>query len=341
MRVSENMTRSNNTTELVKPIRLDLNTAPFLNEGALHRALETMKPDELIIYPEKNAPLLTNRLAKLIGVPSEAVLVGNGSDEILELAARAMIPRGGSLGVLNPSFSLYDDIANSNGFKIVKVAAERELPVRKIVSTVTDCWFIASPNNPTAAAFGKERFEKLLDQLQVPILIDEAYAEFANQDFRLLAANSDRAIVTRTFSKAYGLPGIRVGYAVGQPDLIAKLRTIKLPYNLSTISERVALAAITDNSFVPRIISLILSQRQFLFERLSADGWPVWPSQANFFLVGPLSNAAKVQAKLQEQGILVKLIDYPGGDVGQSIRITIGTEVQNSLLLDALGKVSP
>jgi len=326
-------------TKLVKPVRLDLNTAPFLNEAAIRRAFETAKFEELATYPEKDAPLLTNQLAEVLGVPQEAVLVGNGSDEILDLAARALVPPGGSLGILHPSFSSYEHIANSNRLKIVRVTAGKQLPVSKLVSTHADCWFLASPNNPTGTALTQEDLESLLNQLQAPILIDEAYAEFANQDFRQIAADSSRVIVTRTFSKAYGLPGIRVGYAVAPPRVIAKLREIKMPYNISTISEQVALAAISDNSFVSRVVTTVLSQRQFLFEKLSNDGWPVWPSQANFLLVGPLRDAAGVQAALRKQGILVKLIDYPGENLGQSLRITIGTEAQNALLLEALGRV--
>ncbi len=328
-------------TELVKPIRLDLNTAPFLNEAAIRRAFETATLEDLATYPEKDAPLLTSRLAEVLGVPREAVLVGNGSDEILDLAARALIPQGGSLGILHPSFSSYKHIANSNRLKIVRVTAEKQLPVKKLISTHADCWFLASPNNPTGAAFSQEGLESLVNQSQVPMLIDEAYAEFANQDLRHTAANSRSVIVTRTFSKAYGLPGIRVGYAVGPLGIIAKLREIKMPYNISTISEQVAVAALSDNSFVSHVVATVLSQRQFLFEKLHNNGWPVWPSQANFLLVGPLRDAAGVQTALQRQSILVKLIDYPGGTLGQSLRITIGTEAQNALLLDALGRVSP
>ncbi len=324
--------------ELVKPIRLDLNTAPFLNESALRRTLQSAKFDELVMYPEQNAPLLTNQLAKVLRVPGEDILVGNGSDEVLDLVARALVPRGGSVGVLQPSFSMYDHIASSNGLKLVRVPAEGELPVAKLVSTSADALFLASPNNPTGAAFPQEDFEGLLDQVAIPVLIDEAYAEFAHQDLRHLAARSSNLIVTRTFSKAYGLPGIRVGYAVGPAELIAKARVIKMPYNVSAIGEQIALAALSEDSFVSRVVSIVESQRGTLIEALRSAGWPVWPSQANFFLVGPLPRAARLQAALREQGILVKLVDYPGGDVGQSLRITIGTRTQNAALLEALGR---
>jgi histidinol-phosphate aminotransferase len=326
------------SVETVEPIRLDLNTAPVLNEPALARALQITKLSELVKYPEQDAPLLTAQLEGILGVQSGSVLVGNGSDEILDLAARALVPGGGTIGVVTPSFSMYDHIAESNGLKIKKIPMGRELPVDSLVSLSADALFLASPNNPTGTIITQDSVNQLLSSTQIPILIDEAYAEFAHQDFRPIAAKSSCLIVTRTFSKAYGLPGIRVGYGVGSPSLLSKLRRIKMPYNVSGFSEQAALAALSDNTFVPRIVRMVESQRDRVLESLKSAGWPASPSHANFLLVGPLPDASRIQIVLRDHGILVKLVDYPGAGEGQSLRITIGTDAQNDLLLKALGR---
>lgn len=333
------MTRA--IAKLAAPIRLDLNTAPFLNEAAIRAALESTDPAVLAQYPDPDAPLLTEALASRLKVPKEAILVGNGSDEILDLAVRVSVPRGRPVAVLLPSFSMYDHVARSNGVDLIRIPATDVLPIDALASSRAEALLLASPNNPTGAAFPREAFETLVDRVRAPVVIDEAYAEFARQDLRSLAASSDRVLVMRTFSKAFGLPGVRVGYAVGPPALLAKMRAIKMPYNVSTFGERAALAALAEPTFAERVVALVDAERPRVFEALKADGWPVWPSRANFLLVGPLRNAAGIQSGLSERGILVKLIEFPGGAAGPSLRITIGTREQNDVLAEAMREVGP
>ncbi len=320
-------------------IRLDLNALPFLNETAVERALGAAAPQDFAMYPESGVPRLTRAIAEYVGVPVESVLVGNGSDEILDLAMRALVPPGGSIGVIQPSFGMYDHFARACGLSLLRVPARDALPVDALAGLDADAYFLPSPNNPTGAAFAREAFQSLIDCVSVPVLIDEAYAEFARQDLRLLAGVGGRVLVTRTFSKAYGLPGIRVGYALGPQDLIERMRAIRMPYNLSSWSERAALAALEDDSFVERAVAFVEAQRPRLSASLRDAGWPVWPSQANFVLVGPLRRASEIRAALLDRGIVVKPIEWPGGEAGGCLRITIGTEEQNARLLDALKEV--
>lgn len=333
------MTRA--VAEFGKPIRLDLNTPPFLNEAAVERAWHTRTSKDLAGYPEPGVPKLEAAIAAAANVPPEAVIVGNGSDEVLDLAMRALVPRGGSIGVLDPSFGMYDHFARANGVTRHAVPAKDTLPVDELIGLRADAYFVPSPNNPTGAAFPREAFEALIDRVSVPVVIDEAYAEFARQDYRGLAGRGGRGIVTRTFSKAYGLPGIRVGYAIGPAALIGRLRAIRMPYNLSSWSERVALAALEDPSFPQRVVAAVESQRGPLFEALRSAGWPVWPSRANFLLVGPLPAARKIWEGLREGGIYVKLVEWPGGEDGACLRITVGSEAENAALISAMAGVPP
>lgn len=321
--------------------RLDLNVAPFLNEAAVERALRGSRPWDLAMYPEPGVPRLEAAIATRVGVAADEVLVGNGSDEVLDLAMRALVPRGGSLGVVEPSFGMYDHFARANGIEVRRARIWDGFPGEALESLRADVYFVASPNNPTGTLFTREEFEGFLDRVDAPVLLDEAYAEFAHQDLRALARERRNVLVTRTFSKAYGLPGIRVGYVLGPRELVARLRAIRMPYNLTSWSERAAFEALEDPGFVERTVAYVERERALLLGALREGGWPVWPSRASFLFVGPLRDAARVHEGLRARGIVVKAVPWPGGDEGTSLRISVGTEDQNVRLLEALGEVVP
>ena len=329
------------TLEEEQLTRLDLNLAPFLNESAVNRALGSSRAEDFAMYPEVDLPRLRTALSNRLGVPPEALIIGCGSDELIDLAMRTLVPTGGSIGVLAPSFGIYDHAARACGLRVGRVPVQADLPVDALASLRADAYFLPSPNNPTGAAFPRSVFEDLLDRTAAPVIIDEAYAEFARQDLRPLARQRDNVLVLRTFSKAYGLPGIRIGYGLGRPPLVDRLRSVKMPYNVSSFSERVALAALEDSVFVEKVVSAVEAERSRVFRKLQTSGWPVWPSVANFHFVGPISNGAHVRDALRERGIAVKLVDWPGGREGSSLRIGIGTLAQDDRLLEALEKVAP
>ena len=321
-------------------LRLDLNIAPILNEAAIRRAIEAAGSADLAMYPETEAPQLRAALSKRLGHPIEGIIVGCGSDEIIDLAMRTLVPRGGRIGVLDPSFSIYSHTARSCRVMVENVPTRSELPVAELAGLQADAYFLPSPNNPTGASFPKTAFEALLDRVDGPVVIDEAYAEFARQDLRPLARAYGNALVLRTFSKAYGLPGVRIGYGFGSVDLVERLRSIKMPYNTSSFGERAALAALDDPSYVERTVSLIEEERPQMVAALGAAGWPVWPSKANFLFLGPLGRSREIWTSLRNQGILVKLVEWPGGADGASLRVTIGTREQNQAFLEALREAS-
>jgi histidinol-phosphate aminotransferase len=327
--------------EVSRPVRLDLNVAPFLNEEAVARALRAGSSSDLAAYPEPGVPGLERAIADGLGVEADRVLVGNGSDEVLDLAMRTLVPPNGSIGVLDPGFGMYDRFAAASRLRVARVRARGILPVDALASLDADAYFLASPNNPTGETFPREAFESLAARTSAPVVLDEAYAEFARQDLRPLARDSDSFLVTRTFSKAFGLPGIRVGYAVGPGALVDRLRAIRMPYNVSSWSERVARAALDDPGFVDRVVAFVEARRAELESELLQSGWPVWPSRANFLFVGPLGDADRVWRSLREAGVLVKLVDWPAGREGQSLRVSVGTGPQNAALLAALREVDP
>jgi histidinol-phosphate aminotransferase len=235
---------------------------------------------------------------------------------------------------------MYDHFARACRIDVERVPAREDLPVDDLARLEVDAYFLASPNNPTGAAFPRASVEALIDRVGVPVVLDEAYAEFARQDFRDLAGRDDRVVVTRTFSKAFGLPGARIGYLLGPPDLVRRIASIRMPYNVSSWSERAALAALEDGRFVEKAVAFVEAQRAKLEATLGAFGWPVWPSRANFLLAGPFPRAGELQGEMRRRGVLVKLIDYPGGDAGGCLRITVGTDAQHDRLIGALREAS-
>ena len=322
------------------PVRLDLNIAPFLNEEAVRRALDRAAPRDLAMYPEPGVPRLEAAIASRVGISADRVLVGNGSDELLDLAMRALVPPSGRVGVVQPTFGMYDHFARACGVSLARVPARGRLPVRELSDLRADAYFLPSPNNPTGTLFSRGDVSALAAAVPVPVLVDEAYAEFARQDLRDLARNLANVLVTRTFSKAYGLPGIRVGYLLGPGSLVSRVRALRTPYNLSAWSERAALAALEDGAFVERTVAYVERERARLHDALRDAGWPVWPSSASFLLVGPLRRATEIREGLLSRGVVVKPVDWPGGEQGGCLRISVGTSDQDDRLLEALGEVA-
>ncbi|EQD31332.1 Histidinol-phosphate aminotransferase 1, partial [mine drainage metagenome] len=283
-------------------VRLDLNTLPFVNERALRRAFAGRAWGALGAYPDPTAEPLRAAIGDRLGIGIDRVWAGNGADEILERFVRQCTPPGGVIAILEPTFLLYEWLARTNGRRIVRVPAAAELPVDALVRCRADAYVIASPNNPTGAAFPRGSIEELIARTRGSVLLDEAYAEFAGQDFRDLGLSNPRVLVVRTFSKAYGLPGIRVGYAVGHPAAVRRLAAATPPFHLNAYSQRAAIAALADPTFVRRAVDFVRHGLPLLRDGLRRQGWPERPSAANFVLVGPIRTADAIAARLRSRG---------------------------------------
>lgn len=296
-------------------------------------------------YPESEAPLLRNALARHLGVSADEIVVGNGSNELLELLVRTFCSGDQRVIFAEPSFVVYRLACLAHGVPFTEVALDdytHDLPaMARAVSPGTRLVFIANPNNPTGTHVGREALRSFLEAVpsDVMVVLDEAYAEYADApdypdglEFRQRYPNT---IVVRTFSKIYGLAGLRLGYAVMPRELAGYVHRVRAPFNVNSIAQAAGVAALRDSEHVERSRTLNLTEKVFMQERLETLGLRVVPSQANFVLVNVARPAAAVYEALLTQGVIVRAVP----PLPSMLRISLGTRPENERCLVALQAV--
>jgi histidinol-phosphate aminotransferase len=282
-------------------------------------------------YPDFHADELRRDLGRLHGHPWEGVLVGNGSNELLSVALTAVVAPGTEVLGAEPSFGLY------RGFVLKTGGAPRFLPPRpdlrlpageleaEVERQPRRPLLLCSPNNPTGDALPADRVERLLERLEAPLLLDNAYGEFCRHDYRPLLAHHPNLILFRTFSKAWSLAGMRLGYLLADPRLVAELIKVKLPYNVGHAAAIAGRLALQYEEEARRRVRLLVLRRPQWAAMLAAAGLEVFPSEANFLLVRTTpEKAAEIRAVLEERSIRVRDIGgYPG--LAGCLRISVGT----------------
>ena len=243
-------------------------------------------------YPDAGCTDLRLKLAKKLRVSPESILIGNGSDELIVLALRAFVDPGDEVVVAEPTFLIYEIQARACGAS-VRVVPMKNLrydlqAMRAAITPHTKLVFIANPDNPTGSYVTKKELEAFLRDLphETIVMLDEAYYEFAEaSDYpqSLSYVNDFPVIVTRTFSKAYGLAGLRVGYGIAQPSIIAALHSVREPFNVNSLAQAAACGALEDSAFLAKTKSTIKKGRRYLLKSLAALNIRVLPSAANFF----------------------------------------------------------
>jgi len=283
-------------------------------------------------YPDFHADELRRDLGRLHDHPFEGVLVGNGSNELLSVALTALVAPGTEVLGAEPSFGLYRSFVLKAGGvpRFLPPRADLKIPIDDLEAEVERDprrpLLLCTPNNPTGDALPVERVERLLERLEAPLLLDNAYGEFCRYDYRPLLARYPHLIVFRTFSKAWSLAGMRLGYLLADPRLVTELIKVKLPYNLGhpgVIAGRVALEA---DAEARRRVGLLVARRPQWAAMLAAEGFEVFPSEANFLLIrcSPPERAREVREMLEARSIRVRDVSgYPG--LAGCIRVSIGT----------------
>jgi histidinol-phosphate aminotransferase len=283
-------------------------------------------------YPDFHADELRRDLGRLHGHPFAGVLVGNGSNELLSVALTALVAPGSEVLGAEPSFGLYRSfVLKAGGLPhFLPPRADLRIPVDELEAEVERDprrpLLLCTPNNPTGDALPVERVERLLDRLEAPLLLDNAYGEFCRFDYRPLLARYPHLVLFRTFSKAWSLAGLRLGYLLADPRLVTELIKVKLPYNLGhpgMIAGRVALEA---EAAARRRVALLVARRPQWSAMLAEAGFEVFPSEANFVLVraAPPERAKEIQGDLEARSIRVRDVGgYPG--LAGCLRVSIGT----------------
>ena len=318
-------------------IKLNTNENPFPPSPRVIQAIRDIEPESLRRYPNPNANVFRDCAAKMLGVQRDMIIAGNGSDDLLTIATRTFVANGGLLAFPEPTYSLYPILARIADARSVGVPWGKEwsLPIDALVATNADAIYLANPNAPSGTFIPPSEVSKLATAFEGLLLIDEAYVDFAVDNCMSLVAQHTNVVVTRSFSKAYSLAGLRFGYAVAQPAIIAEMMKVKDSYNCDAISALAAAAAMEDREYAARSWDHVKNERERLTVELRQLGFLVLPSQANFILAEcPDGRGREMYLGLKTQGILVRHFDQPGLD--DKIRITIGTSQENNALLGGI-----
>jgi histidinol dehydrogenase len=321
------------------PCALDLsdNTNRWGVPPSAERALRNVDAARITRYPAVYTPELERALAEYAGVRAEEIAVGCGSDDVLDSAIRAFAEPGDTLAYPDPTFGMLPLWAQMNGLVAAPVATPDPytIDIDALLATRARVTYICSPNNPTGLALSQSDVARLVEHAAGIVVLDEAYAEFAHDGWLAEAPRHPRLIVTRTMSKAFGLAGLRIGYASAAADTVIEIEKARGPYMVSGIAERVALAALrNDLEWVRTHIAAAKEIRARFRAELSAAGIPSLPSEANFVLV-PVADAAAVAAHMRTAGVAVRPFPRLCG-IGEGVRITVAPWPMMDTALHAL-----
>ena len=309
------------------PCDVDLsdNTNRWGSPPAARRVMSDFADAGFTRYPSAYASELKNALGEYAGVDPSCIATGCGSDDILDSAIRAFAEPGDQIAFCAPTFAMVPIFARLNGVATVTVpmTGAWDIDPDGLVDTGARVIYVCSPNNPTGTTASREAIQQVVSSAPGIVILDEAYAEFARGSCLDLVTRNDRLLVVRTMSKAFGLAGLRVGYAIGSPGLVAEVEKSRGPYKVSTVAERAAVESLRhDRSWVAERVAAARESRDQLAEALRARGLHPLPSEANFVLV-PVTGAVTVARAMRERGVAVRA--FQGLPlVGDALRITAG-----------------
>lgn len=317
---------------------LDSNTNLIGRNPALDRAAKRLEAVDLSQYPTCLSDELRAAIAKEHGLAAEEVLVGNGSDEILDVICKAFCNPGDLIGIPVPTFVMYAFFARIHLGRPVESPLRSpgwQLDVDMIQRMRPKLLFLASPNNPTGNAFPKPEIERLITESPGIVVVDEAYADFCGQDFASQVRRYENLIVTRTFSKSHGLAGLRVGYGAANRKLMARMECAKTPLTLNSLSEAIALEALADKTFMRESVRAVQAERVRLAGQLRELGFRPQPTDANFLIVDVGLPSEPVRAFLRERGIVARATgDFKGLET--CLRVTVGRPEHSDRLVTEL-----
>ena len=334
-----------------EPVSMDLsdNTNQWGTPPAAARALAAAPPSLATRYPEAYAPELTRAIASYVGVGEDMIVTGCGSDQVLDCAFRALADPGSIVAHLDPSFVIVPSFARANSLRPLGVpwhsSGTPDEPVLEVDEQALHASgariiYLCSPNNPTGTVIEPSVIERIAARAQGVAIVDEAYAEFGAWSAVSLLPKNPNLLVVRTFSKAFGLAGLRIGYAVGNPTLVRECAKARGPYALSAYAEPAALAALREDlPWVRAHVAEATAARERLTRALrEAGGYRVYPSGANFVLAAPderLPDAMTIARSLRSAGIAVRAFrDLPG--IGGALRVTVAPWPMMERLLAAM-----
>lgn len=331
-------------------IKLDAMENPFTWPGELpaplvEEWLHALRAAPLNRYPDPQALALKGRLREVLNIPGDTgILLGNGSDELIQIVLLALAKPGAAVLAPGPTFVMYQLLATAVGMRFVDVplAADFHLDLPRMLEAIARerpaVIFLAYPNNPSGNLFDAQAIEAIVRAAPGLVVIDEAYAVFAGASFLPRLREFGQALVMRTVSKQ-GLAGLRLGLLVGDASWLEQFDKLRLPYNINTLTQLSVDFALRHNDVLLQQAGEICTERERLFAALAAfPGVHAWPSQANFILFRLRERPADaVFAALKRQGVLVKNLDHGHPMLAGCLRVTVGKPAENAAFLAALG----
>ncbi len=326
-----------------KFIKLNTNENPYPPSPAAIRAIEAAATQGLQRYPDPLATVFRERAADVFGIDPDWILCGNGSDDLLTIVTRTFVGEGECLRYPRPSYVLYSTLAEIQGAAAESVDFRPDWTLSPEFSSSSDnlrLGFLANPNSPSGTCLSPEEVLRLAERLPCPLLVDEAYVDFAETNCLDLVRQNERIMVSRSLSKSYALAGLRFGFLVAQPQVIVELSKVKDSYNCDALSIAGATAAIGDQAWLAENRRKILHTRSRLAEKLGSFGFQVTDSQANFvWATHDTASAHTLYERLKEKHILVRYMSYTGWQEG--LRVSVGTDEQIDAFLHILQSLLP
>ncbi|MGV8058315.1 MAG: histidinol-phosphate transaminase [Smithellaceae bacterium] len=332
------------TPELAGLIKLDANESPFDFKKPLQKKLlEAFGSVKLNRYPEAGAPLLRERFARYYGVDKDMIMLGNGSDELIQILCMTLNGKINGLLVPVPTFVMYKIIGINTGNKVVEVPLDEnydldmDAMMRKIKPNFPAIIYLAYPNSPTGNCFNRDKIEAILKKSSGIVVVDEAYASFSGDTLLPLLAKYDNLVILKTLSKV-GLAAMRLGFMIGNSDLLAEIDKVRLPYNVNSLSQVAAGFFLDYQEEFSRQIAEIVKRRGELYQGLKdIEGIRPFPSRANFIFFSCTFDSDRIYKQLVEKGIVVKNLN--SALIPNSIRVTVGSFKENTAFLKALKSV--
>lgn len=324
-------------------ISLDANESPFDLPSSIRKNF-LRKIQNLVFnrYPDGPSTELRRAIGRKLNIPPDWIVAGNGSDELIGCLIDALVPAGGTVVVPDPTFVMYERLAKIRGARVVKLPLDRNFDLTaglldsNLLRTAR-LWFFAYPNNPTSNCFSRKILLTILRRARGVVVIDEAYVDFSGKTFLPMVRKYPNLVILRTFSKAIGIALGRVGLAIAHPRIANLLHVVRLPYNLSGVSQTLALTTLEAEREIRKNIKIILNERQKLIDRLSAtQALRVYPTDANFVLARA-AHPKKVFEFLKARGILVKMFDTKR--LRSFVRITVGRPAEMRKLRRAISEM--
>lgn len=325
--------------------RMDANENPFSLPPILKGKLfKEMKNVALNRYPEPGAPLIRKRFAGHYGVSHDMIMIGNGSDELIQILCTALVNSSSSVMVPTPTFVMYRIIASTTGHAVTEVPLtasfdlDLDAMLTRIAADAPVLTFISYPNSPTSNCFSENSIAAIVEASPGIVVIDEAYGSFAGKTFLPLLKKYDNLVILKTLSKV-GLAAMRIGFLIGSPSLVQELDKVRLPYNINALSQ-VAAGFYLDHidAFLGQTREIIAGREQLLSALGKIAGIHSYPSDANFIFFSCAFDTDNIYSNLAQEGILVKNLNSPGV-LKNCMRVTVGNREENEEFLKVLNKI--